>query len=141
MRHKTFLVNPSIILKKKIKVHKVLQNPGEFVITLGKCYHAGFNMGYNCAEAVNFANKNWINFGFKAKSCNCQKDSVRIDMNYFMKNLLKRKKLNSEEKKNLIANKILSKEDLIKKSFLDLKKKNLKENVLLKNKRKRNNKA
>ena len=112
MRHKTFLVNPSIILKKKIKVHKVLQNPGEFVITLGKCYHAGFNMGYNCAEAVNFANKNWINFGIKAKSCNCQKDSVRIDMNYFMGNLLKKKKLNSEERKILVSNKILKKEDL-----------------------------
>ena len=136
MRHKTFLINPSIILSKKIKIHKVLQNPGEFIITLGKCYHAGFNMGYNCAEAVNFANRNWINYGFKANFCNCRKDSVRIDMNYFMKNLIKRKKLNFNEKKVLLSNKILEKEDTITRRKIS-KKKNEVEDVLLKKKTKR----
>lgn len=112
MRHKTFLINPSILLNKKIKIHKVLQKPGEFIITLGKCYHAGFNMGYNCAEAVNFANRNWIRFGFKAKSCNCRKDSVKINMRNFMKNLLMKKKLTIKEKKFLIGNNVLEKKDL-----------------------------
>ena len=112
MRHKTFLLHPLIVMSKGIKIHKCLQNPGEFVITLGRCYHAGFNMGYNCAEAVNFANRSWINFGIKAKSCNCQNDSVKVDMNYFMKNLIRRKKLDSIETKNMLLNKIVSKDDL-----------------------------
>jgi len=93
MRHKTFLFYPGLILGKNIKVNKCLQNPGEFVITLARSYHAGFNMGFNCAEAVNFATKSWVNTGMKAKSCDCQSGSVKVDMNYFMRNLMNKKKL------------------------------------------------
>lgn len=78
-----------------------MQNPGEFVITFGKCYHAGFNMGFNCAEAVNFATKSWVNSAVKVKSCECQNDSVKIDMGYFLRNLVKRKKIDSKELENL----------------------------------------
>lgn len=101
MRHKTFLFNPLLALSKGIKVHKCLQNPGEFVITLAKSYHAGFNMGFNCAEAVNFATKSWINLGMKAKSCDCQSGSVKVDMNYFMRNLVKKNKIDKKEIKSL----------------------------------------
>lgn len=98
MRHKTFLFYPGLALSKGIQVNKCLQNPGEFVITLAKGYHAGFNMGFNCAEAVNFATKSWINLGAKAKSCDCQSGSVKVDMKYFMRNLTKNKKLENKDK-------------------------------------------
>jgi len=111
MRHKTFLFNPELAINKGIIVHKCIQNPGEFVITLGKSYHAGFNLGFNCAEAVNFANRSWINIGLKAKSCDCQTGSVKVDMNYFIKNLLKSKKLKKNDKKILHLNKILYEKD------------------------------
>jgi hypothetical protein len=45
LRHKTYLINPTLLLKNGITVHKTVQNPGEFVITTAKTYHAGFNMG------------------------------------------------------------------------------------------------
>lgn len=38
----------------------MVQNPGEFIITFNKTFHAGFNMGYNLAEAVNFATPLWL---------------------------------------------------------------------------------
>jgi len=41
------------------------------VITYPRGYHAGFNLGLNCAESVNFALESWIELGRKAKACNC----------------------------------------------------------------------
>ena len=48
-------------------------------------------MGFNCAEAVNFALKNWVSYGEDAGYCKCQKDSVKIDMIAFNENLQNQK--------------------------------------------------
>ena len=42
------------------------QYAGEFIITFARGYHAGFNHGYNLAEAVNFAPPDWLQLG---RSC------------------------------------------------------------------------
>jgi hypothetical protein len=54
---------------------------GEFVITYPYGYHSGYNLGYNCAESVNFANEAWLNYGRIAKKCECESDSVWVDVN------------------------------------------------------------
>jgi len=36
------------------------QHAGEFMVTFPRSYHAGFNQGYNFAEAVNFCPPNWV---------------------------------------------------------------------------------
>ena len=65
---------------------KALHKPGEFIVSRASAYHSGFNFGFNIAEAVNFAVKDWLTAGAKAKFCSCVNDSVRIDMkNFFVK--------------------------------------------------------
>jgi hypothetical protein len=98
LRHKTYLINPVTVKQNNITIHKCIQYPGEFVITFCGSYHSGFNMGYNCAEAVNFALNRWVNLGKSAGVCKCHSDNVKIDMNAFVDNI-NPKKSNSSKKK------------------------------------------
>ena len=77
------MINPENLLKNGIGLRRAIQRPGEFVISRAAAYHSGFNAGYNIAEAVNFALPDWIKVADKAKSCQCVRDSVRIDMQAF----------------------------------------------------------
>ncbi|KAI0315423.1 JmjC domain, hydroxylase-domain-containing protein [Amylostereum chailletii] len=80
LRHKSFLASPDVLKKFSCKPNTLVQQAGEFVITYPRGYHAGFNLGFNCAESVNFALDSWLELGRKAKACNCVSDSVRIDV-------------------------------------------------------------
>ncbi|CBQ69859.1 related to RPH1-Transcriptional repressor of PHR1 [Sporisorium reilianum SRZ2] len=82
MRHKSYLASPSFLASHGIRPLKLVQNAGEFVITYPYGYHSGFNLGYNCAESVNFALESWLDIGRKASYCHCDQsqNSVRIDV-------------------------------------------------------------
>jgi hypothetical protein len=85
LRHKMCLIHPENLLEKGIKMRKAVHKPGEFMITRG--YHAGFNSGFNIAEAVNFALFSWLDKLENAKRCECIADSVRINYEDFKYNL------------------------------------------------------
>ncbi|KAG7400825.1 Lysine-specific demethylase 4B [Phytophthora boehmeriae] len=87
LRHKTSLISPARLREFGVPFYRAYQKPGEFVITFPAAYHQGFNLGFNIAEAVNFASLHWIPYGLKAKVCKCLPDSVRIDMNSFLTKL------------------------------------------------------
>lgn len=57
------MLNPDDLASKGVRVFTTVQNAGEFVITVPGAYHCGFNEGFNCAEAVNFALDDWIPHG------------------------------------------------------------------------------
>lgn len=60
IRHKTTLIYPGLILENGIRIKKMIHKQGEFMISRCSGYHAGFNFGFNIAEAVNFALPDWL---------------------------------------------------------------------------------
>ncbi|KAK5951151.1 hypothetical protein OHC33_007904 [Knufia fluminis] len=88
LRHKTYLVSPSILKSKyNVEVNKIIHREGEFVVTFPIGYHSGYNLGYNCAESVNFAIENWLDYGKTARKCQCEADSVFIDVDWFIRRM------------------------------------------------------
>ncbi|KAL9099882.1 MAG: hypothetical protein Q9163_004674 [Psora crenata] len=81
LRHKTYLISPQLLQSQyNIQVNRLVHNEGEFVITFPYGYHSGYNLGYNCAESVNFATDAWLDYGKVARKCHCEADSVWVDV-------------------------------------------------------------
>lgn len=62
------ILSPARLVRHGVPVTRLTQHAGEFVVTFPAAYHAGFNLGFNCAEAVNFAPPNWIPYGALCRS-------------------------------------------------------------------------
>lgn len=60
------MFSPVILRQHGVPVYRATQRAGEFMVTFPSGYHAGFNHGFNCAEAVNFATIDWLPWGFKS---------------------------------------------------------------------------
>uniref|UniRef100_F0W1J5 [histone H3]-trimethyl-L-lysine(4) demethylase n=1 Tax=Albugo laibachii Nc14 TaxID=890382 RepID=F0W1J5_9STRA len=60
------MFSPVTLRQHGVPVYRATQRPGEFMVTFPSGYHAGFNHGFNCAEAVNFATIDWLPWGFKS---------------------------------------------------------------------------
>lgn len=60
LMNKTTMFDPRKLRSRGIQVYRVVHKPGSFVLTAARAYHAGFNCGFNIAEAVNFANPTWF---------------------------------------------------------------------------------
>jgi len=58
--------SPSLLKSEGVPVYRCVQHEGEFVLTFPRAYHAGFNCGFNCAEAVNVAPIDWLPVGQNA---------------------------------------------------------------------------
>ncbi|KAJ6350028.1 hypothetical protein OIU78_006252 [Salix suchowensis] len=57
---KTTLLSPEAIISSGIPCCRLVQNPGEYVVTFPRAYHVGFSHGFNCGEAANFGTPQWL---------------------------------------------------------------------------------
>lgn len=89
VRHKNMMISPSLLRSYNIDYVQALQHPGEFIVLNASSYHAGYNLGFNCAEAVNFALPKWIEIGKDCSQCDCgaMADGVSLDMSIFIPGL------------------------------------------------------
>jgi hypothetical protein len=79
LRHKIGLLTMDFFAANKIAYKSIIQHPGQFIITYDHVYHAGFNYGFNCNEAVNFGFNSWSTKLDSVVVCNCQtEDGVRF---------------------------------------------------------------
>jgi len=90
MRHKICMIDPSLLRRHGITVNKMVQEERNFIVVFPHAFHAGFNHGFNIAEAANFALPRWVEYGKRFRSCCCSMwisavDGMRLSMDYFMK--------------------------------------------------------
>ena len=73
---RSFLASRTLLAQSYCKPNFLVQHAGEFVIAYPHGYHAGFNLGFNCAESVNFALESWLDIGGRgiAQACGCVGD-------------------------------------------------------------------
>ncbi|KAJ1257354.1 hypothetical protein BS78_K085600 [Paspalum vaginatum] len=60
LNEKTTVLSPEVLLSAGVPCCRLVQNPGEFVITFPGAYHSGFSHGFNCGEATNIATPCWL---------------------------------------------------------------------------------
>nr|XP_003472888.2 lysine-specific demethylase 4D-like [Cavia porcellus] len=85
LRHKVALISPTVLRNNGIPFNCMTQEAGEFMVTFPYSYHAGFNHGFNCAEAINFATPRWIDYGKVASQCTCGEVKVSFSMDAFVR--------------------------------------------------------
>ncbi|KAL6905828.1 hypothetical protein ACP4OV_003429 [Aristida adscensionis] len=75
LNEKTTVLSPEVLLSSGVPCCRLVQNPGEFVITFPGAYHSGFSHGFNCGEATNIATPRWLQVAKEAAirraSTNC----------------------------------------------------------------------
>lgn len=60
------MLPPALLHSHQVPVFRVVQEPGTFIVTMPKALHGGLSLGFNVAEAVNFATDNWFQYGREA---------------------------------------------------------------------------
>ncbi|XP_068319485.1 lysine-specific demethylase JMJ18-like [Pyrus communis] len=73
-------LSPTVLRSEGVPVHRAVQHSGEFVLTLPRAYHSGFNCG--CNEAMNVAPVDWLEHGQNAVelySEQCRKTAISYD--------------------------------------------------------------
>ncbi|XP_057530531.1 lysine-specific demethylase ELF6 [Amaranthus tricolor] len=63
---KTTLLSPELVVASGIPCCRLVQNPGEYVVTFPRAYHIGFSHGFNCGEAANFGTPQWLTIAKEA---------------------------------------------------------------------------
>ena len=78
LHHLVTIINPNTLMANDVPIVRTNQYAGEFVVTFPRAYHAGFNQGYNFAEAVNFCPSDWVTTFVKLPKSYCSQQYLSL---------------------------------------------------------------
>ncbi|KAJ8004704.1 hypothetical protein DPEC_G00139070 [Dallia pectoralis] len=66
MLEKNIMISPEVLCRAGVKVHRTVQQCGQFVICFPGTFVAKVCCGYSVSETVHFAPSQWLNMGYQA---------------------------------------------------------------------------
>ena len=93
--HGKLLIDPSMLDRNRIRYHRIVQYPNEFVVLSAGTLAQSFTEGASWSESIAFALPSWIQEGhatISAPQCQCKNNSVEepVDINLFRHELIQR---------------------------------------------------
>uniref|UniRef100_A0A4W5KUA5 Protein Jumonji n=1 Tax=Hucho hucho TaxID=62062 RepID=A0A4W5KUA5_9TELE len=73
MLEKNIMISPEVLCREGIKVHRTIQQSGQFVVCFPGTFVSKVCCGYSVSETVHFATPQWMNLGYEAsKDLKCR---------------------------------------------------------------------
>ncbi|KAL0962212.1 hypothetical protein UPYG_G00337160 [Umbra pygmaea] len=73
MLEKNIMISPEVLCREGIKVHRTVQQSGQFIVCFPGTFVAKVCCGYSVSETVHFATPQWMNLGYQAaKDLKCR---------------------------------------------------------------------
>ncbi|XP_066529908.1 protein Jumonji isoform X2 [Hoplias malabaricus] len=66
MLEKNIMISPEVLSREGIKVHRTVQQSGQFVVVFPGTFVSKVCCGYSVSETVHFATPQWVNQGYEA---------------------------------------------------------------------------
>ncbi|KAF8464440.1 JmjC domain, hydroxylase-domain-containing protein [Kalaharituber pfeilii] len=82
MRHASIFVPTWVLERAGIRYTKVVQAPGDMVVTFPWAYHEGWNQGFNVAEAIGYGDVKWERWVREYKICGRRCPVKPIEMRF-----------------------------------------------------------
>ncbi|TRY94328.1 hypothetical protein DNTS_016633 [Danionella cerebrum] len=81
MLEKNVMISPEVLCREGIKVHRTVQQSGQFVVVFPGAFVSRVSCGYSVSETVHFATPQWMNLGYEAaKDLKCRKIAKPFSM-------------------------------------------------------------
>lgn len=70
----SFQISPEILCKEGIRVHRTVQQSGQFVVCFPGSFVSKVCCGYSVSETVHFATTQWTSMGFKTAKVSWERE-------------------------------------------------------------------
>ncbi|XP_041708266.2 protein Jumonji-like isoform X1 [Coregonus clupeaformis] len=97
MLEKNIMISPEVLCRAGVKVHRTVQQSGQFVVCFPGAFVSKVCCGYSVSETVHFATPQWLNTGYQAaKELKCR----RIERSFSMEKLLYQIAMSESKREN-----------------------------------------
>uniref|UniRef100_A0A8K9UZS2 Protein Jumonji n=1 Tax=Oncorhynchus mykiss TaxID=8022 RepID=A0A8K9UZS2_ONCMY len=97
MLENNIMISPEVLCRAGVKVHRTVQQSGQFVVCFPAAFVSKVCCGYSVSETVHFATPQWLNTGYQAaKELKCR----RIERSFSMEKLLYQIAMSESKREN-----------------------------------------